>query len=122
MLFAFSSSKALIRFWAVSKMVFRQPSIGTSTTNLIDLQLFSTNTNLVYSKFPRFNFLSAIRAEGEPVTFQVGGDAGGRATFLAGVPGCSHSLVYELSEILWGIVVVNAEAAEFLLDLADLDG
>jgi hypothetical protein len=51
----------------------------------------------------------------------VGGDAGGGAAFLADVPGCVYSLVYELSEILWCVVVVNAEAAELLFDLADLD-
>ena len=70
----------------------------------------------------RFDFPAAIRAEGEAVAFQVGGDASGGAAFLAGMPGRGDGLVNELSEILWGIVVVDSEAAELLLDLADLDG
>ena len=44
---------------------------------------------------PRFDFLAAIRAEGEPVPFQVGGDVGGGAAFLAGMPGGGYGLVYE---------------------------
>lgn len=77
------------------------------------------NIALHYS--PRFDRLTAFRAEGEPVTFLVGGDTDGGAALLAGVPGGLDSLVYELSDILWSIVVVDSEATKLLLDLADLD-
>ena len=77
---------------------------------------------LSFRYFPRFDFLSAFPAEGEAVTFQVGGDADGGATLLAGAPGCGHGFVDELSDILRRVVVVNAQATELLFDSADLDG
>ena len=83
---------------------------------------FTVKLNFRFECYPRLDFLAAIRAEGEPITFKVGGDAGSGAAFLAGVPGCVHGLVNEMSDILWCVVVVNTEAAELLLDLAYLDG
>ena len=82
---------------------------------------FTVKMNFRFECYLWFYFLAAIRAEGEPVAFQVGSDADGGAAFFAGVPGCGHGLVYELSEIVWGVVVVDAEAAKLLLDLAYLD-
>ena len=72
--------------------------------------------------YPRFNFLAAIWAEGEPVTFQVGDYAFCGTAAFAGMPGGLDGLIYELPNILWSVVVVNTEAAELLFDLADLDG
>jgi len=40
---------------------------------------------------------------------------------FTGMPGGLNRQVYELSDILWSVVVVDAEAAKLLLDLADLD-
>ena len=37
------------------------------------------------------------------------------------MPGGFDGVVNELSDILWSIVVVDAEAAKLLLDLSDLD-
>ena len=75
--------------------------------------------NLTLLYYPQLDFHTAIRAEGDPVTFQIGGDANGGDAFLAGVPGCFNSLVNELSDILCCVVVVDAEAAKLLLYLAD---
>ena len=36
---------------------------------------FTVKMNFRFECYPRFDFLAAIRAEGEPVTFLVGGDA-----------------------------------------------
>ena len=47
-----------------------------------------------------YDLTSAIRAEGKPVTFQVGVDASGGTAFLAGVPGGLDGVVNELSDIL----------------------
>ena len=66
--------------------------------------------------------LPAFRAEGEPVTFQVGGNAFRGATAFAGVPGGLDGLVYELSDILWSVVVIDSESAKLLFDLRDFDG
>ena len=82
---------------------------------------FTVKMDFRFECYPWFYFLAAIRAESEPITFHVGGDAGSGAALLAGVPGCGNGLVNELSEILWCVVVVNAEAAELLFDLADLN-
>ena len=59
------------------------------------LSLLLLIINSAFCNDSRLDFLAAFRAKGEPVTFQVGGDAGGGAAFLAGVPGCGHGLVYE---------------------------
>ena len=56
--------------------------------------------NLTLLYYPQLDFLAAIRAEGKPVTFQVGGDASGGTAFLAGVPGGLDGVVNELSDIL----------------------
>lgn len=36
---------------------------------------FTVKMNSLFECYPRFDFLAAIRAEGEPITFLVGGDA-----------------------------------------------
>ena len=77
------------------------------------------NHTLLY--YPQLDFLAAIWAEGEPVTFQVGGGAGDGAALLAGVPGCLDGLVYEQSDILWSVMVVDSKPAKLLLDLGDFD-
>ena len=81
----------------------------------------SFDTYLFLYYISGLNHLSAFRAEGEPVTFQVGSDAFRGAAAFAGVPGGLDGLVYELSDILWSIVVVDSESAKLLLDLADFD-
>ena len=53
--------------------------------NFTIITKFSSNYNSSFCYDPRFDFLAAIRAEGEPITFQVGGDVGGGAAFLAGM-------------------------------------
>ena len=72
--------------------------------------------------YPRFDFLAASRAEGEPISFLVGCDSFRGATAFAGVPGCVHGQVYELSDILWCVIAVDSKAAKLLFDLADLNG
>ncbi len=56
---------------------------------------FTMKLNLRFEFYPRSDFLTANRAEGEVVTLQVGGDAGGGAAFLTGVPGCGYGIVDE---------------------------
>ena len=68
------------------------------------------------------DFLAASRAEGEPISFLVGCDSFRGATAFAGVPGCVHGQVYELSDILWCVIAVDSKAAKLLFDLADLNG
>ena len=75
----------------------------------------------MFYNYPGFDFLSAIRAEGVPVTFQVGGDAFRGAAAFASVPGGLNGLVYELSDILWCVVVIDSKSAKFLFDLGDFD-
>ena len=75
----------------------------------------------MFYNYPGFDFLSAFRAEGEPVTFQVGGDAFRGTVAFAGVPGGLDGLVYELSDILWSVVVIDSESAKLLFDLRDFD-
>ena len=71
--------------------------------------------------YPWLYLSAAFRAEGVPVTFQVGGDAFRSAAAFAGMPGGLDSLVYELSDILWCVVVVDSESAKLLFDLGDFD-
>ena len=64
------------------------------------LSLLLLIINYSFRDDSRSDFLSAFRAEGEPVTFQVGGDASGGTAFLVGVPGGLNGHVYESSDIL----------------------
>ena len=64
------------------------------------LSLLLLIINYSFRDDSRPDFLATIRAEGEPVTFQVGGDTSSGTAFLAGVPGCFNGIVYELSDIL----------------------
>lgn len=82
----------------------------------------SSKCNFSFYRYPRFDFFAAIRAEGEPVTFQVGGAAFSGTAAFAGVPGGLDGLVYELSDILWSVVVIDSESAKLLFDLRDFDG
>ena len=75
----------------------------------------------MFYRYPRFDFLSAFRTEGEPVTLPVGGNAFCGTAAFAGVPGGLYGLVYELSDILWSVIVIDSKAAKFLFDLGDLD-
>lgn len=86
------------------------------------LSLLLLIINYSFRDDSRSDFLAAIRAKGKAVTFQVGGDAGSGAALLAGVPGCLDGLVYELSDILWSVVVIDSESAKLLFDLRDFDG
>lgn len=61
---------------------------------------FTVKMNFRFECYPRFDFLAAIRAEGEPISFLVGGDAFCASAPLAGEPGGLYGLVYELSDIL----------------------
>ena len=90
--------------------------------NFTIITSFSADYISMFYNYPGFDFLSAFRAEGEPVTFQVGGDAFCGTAAFAGVPGGFDGLVYELSDILWSVVVVDSKSAKLLFDLRDLDG
>ena len=81
----------------------------------------SFDTYLFLYYISGLNHLPAFRAEGEPETFQVGGDAFRGATAFAGVPSGLNGLVYELSDILWCVVVIDSKSAKFLFDLGDFD-
>ena len=89
--------------------------------NFTIITTFSADYNSLFYNYPRLDFLSAIRAEGEPVTFQVGGDASRGAAAFASVPGGLNGLVYELSDILWCVVVIDSKSAKLLFDLRDFD-
>lgn len=65
--------------------------------------------SLIYND-SRFDFLAAIRAEGKPVTFQVGVDTFRGAAAFAGVPGGLDGVVNELSDILWCVIAVDSKA------------
>lgn len=89
--------------------------------NFTIITSFSADYNSLFYNYPGFDFLSAFRAEGESVTFLVGGDAFRGTAAFAGVPGGLDGLVYEQSDILWCIVMVDSESAKLLLDLGDFD-
>ena len=75
----------------------------------------------LFYKYPCSDFLSAFRAEGEPVTLQVGGDAFCGPAAFAGVPGGLNGIVDELSDILWSVVVIDSKSTKLLFDLGDFD-
>jgi len=75
----------------------------------------------VFNNLSGLYLLSAFRTESKPVTIQVGGNAFCGAATLTGVPGGLDGLVYELSNILWSVVVIDSKPAKLLLDLRNFD-
>ena len=84
---AFLSTKIAASFEAAKRILLKVVK-GSENVRFTVKMIFR------FECYPRFDFLAASRAEGEPISFLVGCDSFRGATAFAGVPRCLDGLVY----------------------------